>query len=82
VAFSFLHLESNIETLNKIYMSHKAPADNIYKEGTFITAKEDPDVQLVITKYMQRIYYCAVVGNAERKELAYFERELIAPATA
>jgi hypothetical protein len=61
---------------------HTTSDDNIYKEGTLITAKANPTQQLVIQKYYQRIYYCAVVGDSQHKHLAYFERELIPPATA
>jgi hypothetical protein len=60
-------------------MSYRTNADNIYPEGTLITATENPSLQLKIMKYYQRIYYCAVVGDEERKQLVYFERELIAP---
>jgi len=63
-------------------MSYRTNTDNIYKEGTFITAKADPELKLVIIKYLQRIYYCAVVSDPSRKHLVYFERELIPPATA
>jgi hypothetical protein len=60
-------------------MSYRTYTDNIYKEGTVITAKVAPELKLVITKYYQRIYYCSVIGDA-RKQLVYFERELIPPA--
>jgi hypothetical protein len=60
-------------------MSERTNTDNIYKEGTIISAKVDPSLKLKITKYYQRIYYCAVVGDESRKELAYFERELMPP---
>lgn len=56
--------------------------DNIYNEGTVITAKINPDLKLVILRYYQRIYYCAVVGEPDRKPFAYFERELISPTSA
>ena len=49
--------------------------DNLFREGEFIYAKEDPEKQLVITKYYQRIYYCTRV--TDKKELVYFERELL-----
>ena len=52
---------------------------NVYQEGTTISAKGNPDVKLIIMKYYQGIYYCAVVGKPELKQLAYFERELIPP---
>lgn len=60
---------------------NSAGADNIYREGTGIRAKENPDLPLVIFKYYQRIYYCAVADNPQHKHLAYFERELIPPTT-
>lgn len=58
-------------------MSYRTNSDNIYTEGTLIAAKENPSLQLKIMKYHQRIYYCAVVGDEDRKQFAYFERELI-----
>ena len=61
-------------------MSLRTNADNIYKEGTVITAKVDPGRKLIIKKYYQRIYYCAVVSDPEHKHLVYFERELIPPS--
>ena len=61
-------------------MSYKTNTDNIYKEGTLITAKTNPGLKLRIMKYYQRIYYCAVVGDAARKHLTYFENDLIPPA--
>lgn len=50
--------------------------DNIYKEGTLITAKASPDQQLLINRYYKRIYYCTPVDEPARKFLVYFEREL------
>ena len=54
--------------------------DNIYPVGTLISAKVNPELPLVIHKYYQRIYYCAVVGDPDHKHFAYYERELISPA--
>ena len=61
-------------------MAYQTNTDNIYPEGSFITAKEAQSVQLKIVAYRQRIYYCAVVGDEGRRQLAYFERELIPPS--
>jgi hypothetical protein len=61
-------------------MSYRTNSDNIYPEGTLITALVNPALQLKIMKYYQRIYYCAIVGKETQKQLAYFERELIPPA--
>lgn len=63
-------------------MSLNTNTDNIYPAGTIITAKVNPELKLIITRYFQRIYYCAVVGEPERKHFAYYERELIPPAAA
>lgn len=53
--------------------------DNIYQEGSYITAKNDPSRKLIIKRYIKRIYYCNVVGDPTEKLLVFFERELIAP---
>ncbi len=53
--------------------------DNKYPEGTRITAKANPTLPLVIIRYYQRIYYCAVINNPAHKHFAYFERELTPP---
>lgn len=53
--------------------------DNIYQEGTLITAKEHPQSTLIINRYLKRIYYCEAVDDPTHKLLAYFERELIPP---
>lgn len=58
-------------------MSYRITNDNIYPEGTLVNAKVNPSLQLVIVKYLQRIYYCAVVGKEHEKQKAYFERELM-----
>jgi hypothetical protein len=60
-------------------MSREIIKDNIYKEGTIITARVDPGLKLKIIHYYQRIYYCANVDHPERKQLVYFEHELAAP---
>lgn len=61
-------------------MSYRTNSDNIYAEGTLITAKANPSLKLMIMKYYQRTYYCAVVGDEDKKHLAYFERELVQPS--
>jgi hypothetical protein len=63
-------------------MSYKTNTDNLYPEGTLIAAKADPGLKLKIMRYYQRIYYCAVVDAPDRKQFAYFERELIPPASS
>jgi hypothetical protein len=53
--------------------------DNIYKAGTFMTAKINPESKLIINEYLDRVYFCSAVDDPTKKRLAYFERELIAP---
>jgi hypothetical protein len=57
-------------------MSLNSNTDNIYKEGTIITAKVAPGLNLKVMRYYHRIYYCASVDGPTKKYLAYFEREL------
>lgn len=59
-------------------MSRSRTTDNIYAEGSFIYAKEHPEVKLVIRRYLDDIYYCKVASNPLEKERVYFERELSA----
>lgn len=47
-----------------------------YQEGDTVTAKDAPDVKLVIRRYIHDIYYCRIKDHPELKELVYFEREL------
>ena len=61
---------------------NKDNTDNRYAKGTFVYAKAHPELKLVIDAYKARIYYCAVAGHPEMKQLAYFDRELIEPGTA
>lgn len=72
---SYADNKKNIKT-----MSYQTNTDNIYPEGSFITAKEAPSVQLKIVPCKQRIYYRAVVGDEGRRQLACFERELVLPS--
>ena len=51
--------------------------ENKYKEGDVVYANEDLAKKLVIRRYVDRIYYCKVAGDAAAKELVYFERELV-----
>jgi hypothetical protein len=53
--------------------------DNIFEEGSTITARARPDQPLVIIKYLERIYYCSALDAPDQKHFAYFERELISP---
>lgn len=54
--------------------------ENKYKEGDLIYAKNDLSLKLIIRRYVDKVYYCKVKEDPARKELVYFERELISPA--
>lgn len=62
-------------------MSYRTNSDNIFSVGILISAIDDPSLKLKIMTYYQRIYYCAVIGDEDRKLLAYYERELMQPVT-
>ena len=51
--------------------------ENKYKEGDVVSSKMDPTLKLVIRRYVKRIYYCKIQEDPGRKELVYFERELM-----
>lgn len=62
-------------------MNYKANTDNIYKVGAIITARVNPGLKLVITKYYKGAYYCSVVGDPTRRNMIYFERDLVPSIT-
>lgn len=51
--------------------------DNIYKTGSIVAAKKDPNVKLMIRKYIHRTYYCTVIGDAAISQLRYLEKDLL-----
>jgi hypothetical protein len=63
-------------------MKDRNKRDNLYKEGTIISAKENPALNLVINKYLQRIYYCTAIGAPDGQQFAYFEHNLLTPVSA
>ncbi|GJM29040.1 MAG: hypothetical protein DHS20C17_16750 [Cyclobacteriaceae bacterium] len=50
---------------------------NTYNPGDTVYAKVAPSLKLIIRRYVDRIYYCKIQEDPERKELVYFERELV-----
>jgi len=51
--------------------------ENIFKEGEVVRAKVNPNQNLIVRRYVDRIYYCKIQADPTHKELVYFERELI-----
>lgn len=52
-------------------------SENKYKEGEVVYERTHPSQKLVIGRYADRVYYCKALENPTRKELVYFERELL-----
>jgi len=50
---------------------------NLFKEGDVVYAKENPELSLVIRRYVDRIYYCKLQNDPQAKEKVYFGRELL-----
>ena len=51
--------------------------DNKYKEGSTVCSTVNPTQELLIRRYVDRIYYCRIQNDLAHKELVYFERELM-----
>jgi hypothetical protein len=47
-----------------------------FQVGTVVYSKADPQIKLLIMKYDSGIYHCAVVGDAKRNDLVFFESQL------
>ena len=47
-----------------------------FQPGTIVYSKADPVTKLAVMKYEQRIYYCAVIGNAKNHNLAFLECQI------
>lgn len=52
-------------------------SDSRYQAGEVVFAKENPELALVVRRYIDRIYYCRVRDDADHQELVYFDRELL-----
>lgn len=50
---------------------------NKFNVGDRVFGKVKPTIELNVRKYYAGIYYCTIVNEPEKKELALFERELI-----
>jgi hypothetical protein len=50
---------------------------NKHHENEEVYAKVHPNVKLIVRRYIDRVYYCKIASAPERKELVYYERELM-----
>ncbi len=48
-----------------------------YQAGDKVFAKVDPEIPLVVRRYVNRIYYCKFQNQPEKSEIALFEREIV-----
>lgn len=48
-----------------------------YKKGDVVYERTHPTQKLVVGRYADRVYYCLAQENPNRRELVYFERELL-----
>jgi hypothetical protein len=49
-----------------------------FKTGEIVIERTQPMRKLVVSRYMDRIYYCKARENRQLKTLVYFERDLLA----
>jgi hypothetical protein len=56
--------------------------ENKFKNGELVFERTNPYQKLMVSRYADRVYYCKIVDAPTRKELVYFERDLIADASA
>lgn len=50
--------------------------ENKFAEGSAVHALEAPEIQLLVRRYVDRVYYCTVKNDPGHKDKIYFEREL------
>ncbi len=48
-----------------------------FKPGDTVYAKANPEVKLIVRLYYRRIYYCTFAEDPKKKEVVFFERELL-----
>ncbi len=48
-----------------------------FKESDTVYTKVNPEVKLMVRRYVSRIYYCRFSDKPDRKEVALFKRELV-----
>jgi hypothetical protein len=51
--------------------------ENKYKSGEIVSERIRPSLKLIVSRYVNGIYYCLMQERNSKKELVYFERELV-----
>ena len=66
----------NLMDVLRVMKEMRAVKANKYSAGDEVYAKKDPEIKLIVRRYVDSIYYCRFPNEPDRKELALFEREL------
>jgi hypothetical protein len=48
-----------------------------FKEGEVVFERVRPQQKLIISRFVNNLYYCKTEEDRNQKELTYFERDLI-----
>ena len=48
-----------------------------FEEGEVVYAKVNPQIKMIVRRYVARIYYCTFADQPDKKELALFDREIV-----
>ncbi|CAN5480075.1 hypothetical protein BH23BAC1_BH23BAC1_23750 [soil metagenome] len=51
--------------------------NNLFPEGSVVFTKANPNIKLIVRRYISRIYYCTNPQKPLEKDAVYFERELM-----
>ena len=51
--------------------------ENKFKSGEIVIERIRPSLKLIVSRYVNGIYYCLIEERSSKKELVYFERELV-----
>ncbi|MEP7264233.1 MAG: hypothetical protein ABI772_07040 [Bacteroidota bacterium] len=51
--------------------------ENKYQKGDFVHTKKNPQVKLIVRRFVGHTYYCIVKDDASKKEMVYLENELL-----
>lgn len=54
--------------------------ENKFKEGEVVIERIRPSQKLMVKKYVSKLYYCKAMEDPSRKELVFYERELMPEA--
>ena len=54
-----------------------AMENNKYKSGEIVIERVRPCLKLIVNRYVNGIYYCLIQERNSKKELVYFESELV-----